>query len=324
MRLSKTAATRKVFPVTVMRGGHNAVMNGTELVTGEIQLSAVVGNSQRLDGGAMFGNAPKALWSRFFAPDEENRIGLACRALLVETEDKKVLLETGIGVFFEKDLRSRYGVVEEEHILRKSLSALGVREEDITHVILSHLHFDHAGGLLCEPESGQPHRLLFPSARYVVSQGALDRAERPHVRDKASFIPYLPGLLRNSGRLQVIPNGETQDEALPGFRFHYSHGHTPGLLLTEILSKTQDRSVLFAGDLVPGAAWVHFPMTMGYDRFPELLIEEKTTLLTELSHRGGWLFFTHDPAVAMGKLALSENGRMAVCQTESAPVRWRL
>jgi hypothetical protein len=114
----------------------------------EISVSAVLGNSQRLDGGAMFGNAPKALWSRFCPPDSENRIDLACRALLIETGDRKILLETGIGVFFPPELRSRFGVVEESHVLLRSLHALGLSEDDITDVILSHLHFDHAGGLL--------------------------------------------------------------------------------------------------------------------------------------------------------------------------------
>lgn len=290
----------------------------------EIRLSAVLGNSQRLDGGAMFGNAPKALWSRYFPPDSENRIGLACRALLVEVGSRKLLLETGIGVFFAPELRSRFGVVEEEHVLLKSLSALGVGEDDITDVILSHLHFDHAGGLLSPFVAGEARRLLFPRARYVVSASALARAEKPHVRDKASFIPELQGLLRASGRLHVIADRATHDETLPGLRFHYSDGHTPGLMLTEVCGPSPDRSVVFAGDLVPGTAWVHLPMTMGYDRYPELLIDEKTALLTDLCDRGGWLFYTHDPAIAMSCLKRGEGGRLSADKPESSPVRFLL
>lgn len=290
----------------------------------EIFLSAVVGNSQRLDGGAMFGNAPKALWSRYFSPDAENRISLACRALLVEMGDRKILLETGIGVFFAKELRSRFGVVEEDHVLLSSLAQLGVDPNDVTDVILSHLHFDHAGGLLAPYVAGEPPALLFQRARFVVSQSALQRAETPHVRDRASFISELPGLLRASGRLHVIPDGTERDPSLPGLRFHYSSGHTPGLLLTEVCGPSPDRAVVFAGDLVPGTAWVHLPMTMGYDRFPELLIDEKTALLSDLCQRGAYLFYTHDPKVAMSKLRRGEGGRLVADASEDHPVRRRL
>ena len=110
-----------------------------------MKLDSVLGNSQRLDGGAMFGNAPKALWTRWAQPDEENRIPLACRALLIEDGDRKILLETGIGAFFEPRLRERFGVVEGDHVLLSSLSALGLTHQDIDVVVLSHLHFDHAG-----------------------------------------------------------------------------------------------------------------------------------------------------------------------------------
>jgi glyoxylase-like metal-dependent hydrolase (beta-lactamase superfamily II) len=286
-------------------------------------LSAVRGNSQRLDGGAMFGNAPKALWSRYFTPDAENRISLACRALLVEREGKngaeRILLETGIGVFFAPALRSRFGVVEEEHVLLRSLSALGLAPADITHVILSHLHFDHAGGLLAAHAESEPSRLLFENARYVVGEDALARARHPHVRDRASFIPELPRLLDESGRLHVIAGRAQKDPALPGLRFHYSDGHTPGLLLTEVFADAEcaGRSVVFLGDLVPGTAWVHLPMTMGYDRYPELLVDEKTALLSDLAARGAFLFYTHDPEVAMSRVAKSAEGRM----TPTEPLR---
>lgn len=290
----------------------------------EIFLTAVAGNSQRLDGGAMFGNAPKALWTRFFVPDVENRISLACRALLVESGDRKILLETGIGVFFAPELRSRFGVVEEDHVLLRSLRELGLQPDDITDVILSHLHFDHAGGLLAPYSANEPRRLLFSKARYVVSQSALARAEHPHVRDRASFIPELQGLLRDSGRLQVLADGVERDPSLPGLRFHYSSGHTPGLLLTEVQGPSPDRAVVFAGDLVPGTAWVHLPMTMGYDRYPELLIDEKTALLGDLSARHTWLFYTHDSEIAMSRVARNSDGRMTPVEPQRQVVRMPL
>ncbi len=132
-----------------------------------MQLWSINGNSQKLDGGAMFGNAPKAMWSRWIAPDELNRIPLACRCLLVKDLDgRNVLFETGIGAFFEPSLRERYGVVESHHVLLESLAAAGVSHEDIDVVVLSHLHFDHAGGLLAAWEEGKTPQL-------AVSQCAL-------------------------------------------------------------------------------------------------------------------------------------------------------
>ncbi|HJU26304.1 MAG TPA: MBL fold metallo-hydrolase, partial [Rhodanobacteraceae bacterium] len=130
-----------------------------------MKLWSLPGNSQKLDGGAMFGNAPRAMWSKWIAPDEQNRIPLACRCLLATGLDgKNVLFETGIGAFFEPKLRERYGVVEGRHVLLDSLREAGLSHEDIDVVVLSHLHFDHAGGLLAAWEQGKPPRLLFPNA----------------------------------------------------------------------------------------------------------------------------------------------------------------
>ena len=271
-------------------------------------LTSLLGNSQQLDGGAMFGNAPKAMWSRWLPPDAQNRIPLACRALLAQDE-RRVLLETGIGAFFPPKLRERYGVVEENHVLLESLANLGLSDADIDVVILSHLHFDHAGGLLAAFEAGAPARLLFPNAKYLVGQQAWERAQMPHARDKASFIPELQTLLANSGRLEIV-QGETSASLGPDYRFHYSQGHTPGLMLTEV--QMPQGPVVFAGDLIPGAAWVHLPITMGYDRYPELLIDEKAALLNDLLQRQGRLFFTHDPQVAMAAIQKDAYGKFGI------------
>lgn len=121
-------------------------------------LTTLLGNSQKLDGGAMFGNAPRALWSRWMQPDAENRIDLGCRALLVRDGERNVLVEAGIGAFFPPALRQRYGVQEERHVLLDSLAAVGLDDADIDVVLLTHLHFDHAGGLLAAwEEIGRAH-----------------------------------------------------------------------------------------------------------------------------------------------------------------------
>jgi glyoxylase-like metal-dependent hydrolase (beta-lactamase superfamily II) len=280
-------------------------------------LTSILGNSQRLDGGAMFGNAPKAMWEKWIAPDEQNRIPLACRCLLVREPGRLVLLETGIGAFFEPTLRARYGVVEERHVLVDSLAAAGVKPADVDVIVLSHLHFDHAGGVLGAFEAGAPHRLVFPNATYIVGAEAWQRAVAPHARDRASFIPGLTDLIAATGKLERVA-GERSEVLGDGYRFHRSNGHTPGLLLTEVAMPAGP--VVFAADLIPGKAWVHLPITMGYDRFPELLIDEKTQLLTDLIARNGRLFFTHDPFVAMGRVQRDDKGRFSVRDEEPAIV----
>lgn len=274
-------------------------------------LTSVLGNSQRLDGGAMFGNAPKPMWEKWIPPDERNRIPLACRCLLVRDGERHILFETGIGAFFEPTMRERFGVVEAEHVLLDSLAERGIGPERIDVVVLSHLHFDHAGGALTRYEPGVAPDLVFRNATYVVGAEAWARALTPHARDRASFIPGLTDLLTATGRLELV-SGATSTTLGDGFRFHASSGHTPGLLLGEIAMP--GGPVVFAADLIPGKPWVHLPITMGYDRFPELLIDEKAQLLGELLARDGRLFFTHDPVIAMGKVARDAKGKFGTVE----------
>jgi glyoxylase-like metal-dependent hydrolase (beta-lactamase superfamily II) len=274
-------------------------------------LHSVLGNSQRLDGGAMFGNAPKAMWEKWIAPDDQNRIPLACRALLMQDNGRNVLFETGIGAFFDPAMKQRFGVIESEHVLTASLSALGVTPDAIDVVVFSHLHFDHAGGALSAWKDGANPALVFRNAKYVVGAEAWQRAKAPHARDRASFIPVLVDLLEASGRLEIV-EGRHASCLGAGVKFHKSNGHTPGLLLAEIAMP--DGPVVFASDLIPGKPWVHVPITMGYDRYPELIIEEKSDMLTELEHRRGRLFFTHDPQVAMGRVVKDSKGKFSTVE----------
>ncbi len=168
--------------------------------------------------------------------------------------------------------------------------------------MLSHLHFDHAGGLLEAFKEGTEPRLLFPKAAYVVGEAAWRRATSPHARDRASFIPPLHELLEKSGRLEIV-GGDRSETLGDEVRFTYSDGHTPGLLLSEI-----GGSVAFCADLIPGKPWVHLPVTMGYDRYPEVLIDEKRTFLEDKLERGVRLFFTHDPECSMASVTKNDRG----------------
>jgi glyoxylase-like metal-dependent hydrolase (beta-lactamase superfamily II) len=274
-----------------------------------MRLWSVEGNRQRLDGGAMYGNAPRALWEKWTPPDTQNRIEFACRCLLARDVDgKTVLLETGIGAFFEPKLRCRYGVHEDEHVLLHSLAARGVAHEDVDVVVLSHLHFDHAGGLLAAFEQGQPPRLLFPNARFVVGRRAWERARKPHPRDRASFIAALPALLEESGRLDLV-DGTRATSLGDAVRFEYTDGHTPGLAHAELGG---DGGVVFCSDLIPGRPWVHAPVTMGYDRYPEQLVDEKSRFLDDKIARGVRLFFTHDLGCALALPTRDDSGRYGV------------
>ena len=274
-----------------------------------MKLWSILGNSQRLDGGAMFGNVPRAMWSRWIAPDAENRIPLACRALLASPlAGKTVLFETGIGAFFEPRLRERFGVVEDRHVLLDSLGAAGFSHEDIDVVVLSHLHFDHAGGLLAAHVEGRAPALLFPNATYLVSAECWRRAQAPHARDRASFIAELPRLLQDSGRLEVVQGANSQALG-ESVRFHFSDGHTPGLMLSEIAGPGNHGGLVFCADLIPGRPWVHLPVTMGYDRNAELLIDEKRAFLEDKRARDVHLFFPHDNDCARARVTRDEKGR---------------
>ena len=271
-----------------------------------MKIWSIEGNRQWLDGGSLFGNAPRMLWQQWLEPDDRNRIELACRCLLAEDlNGQNVLFEAGVGAFFEPKLKERFGVEQNEHVLLQSLVARGIPHDEIDIVVLSHLHFDHAGGILSSYEADKPLRLLFPKAKFLVGNAAWERARNPHPRDRASFVPELPGLLEASGRLELV-TGDRSATLGDAVRFSYSDGHTPGLMLSEIGG---DGGVIFSSDLVAGRPWVHLPISMGIDRYAELVVNEKHTLLDDKIARGVRLFFTHDLECAMAMPVKGDRGR---------------
>jgi glyoxylase-like metal-dependent hydrolase (beta-lactamase superfamily II) len=199
---------------------------------------------------------------------------------------------------------------------------VGFEHTDVDLVVLSHLHFDHAGGILAAHESGLPPQLLFDRARFVVGRRAFERARAPHARDRASFVPELPDLLVASNRLDLVDD-EVGFRRLLGQRFEcrFTDGHTPGMLHTTIVGRQQ--KVFFCADLVPGRPWVHTPITMGYDRFPELLVDEKEDTLGRLADEGAWLYFTHDPGVCAARVQRND-GRFETTDLREAPGPWNI
>ncbi len=282
-----------------------------------VNITSIEGNRQWLDGGSMFGNVPRPVWEKWTKPDSLGRIELACRAMLVvvgeQPDQKLILCETGIGAFFDPALAERYGVWEKDHRLLANLQAAGISPDDIDFVILSHLHFDHAGGILptfAEIQSGNSD-ILFRNAKYVTGKQAFERAVHPHARDLASFIPGLTDKLSASGRL-ILVDGETHPDVIPEvFSFRFSDGHTPGQMHT-VVSGAQGK-MIFAGDLVPGRAWAHLPVTMGYDRFPEQVINEKEDLYRLAIPEQWWIFYTHDASCAASRLeSVAQGSRVKV------------
>lgn len=275
----------------------------------KITAYSIEGNRQMLDGGSMFGNAPRALWEKWISVDDRGRIPLACRSLLVRTENANILFETGIGAFFEPKLSDRFGVQSpDKHLLLENLKAQGVKPEDITHVVLSHLHFDHAGGLLplYKDLKEKDNSLVFPNAELIMGKEAYERALNPHPRDKASFPEVLVEAIKAHPKKRIL-EPETTDILIDGvkIKFFISDGHTPGQMLS--LVQGENSQVIFCGDLIPGRHWVHLPITMGYDRFPEKLIDEKQKLYEENLGKDTWYFFTHDDQFACAHLEQDGN-----------------
>jgi len=175
---------------------------------------------------------------------------------------------------------------------------------------------------LREHRAGHAPELLFPRAEFIVGRTAFERALRPHLRDRASFIPELPELLKQSGRLRLIDENSGATSSLGDrMEFRETLGHTPGMLHATV--RGERASLFFAADLVPGRAWVHLPITMGYDRFPEQLVNEKAALFADFVTRGVFLFFTHDPEVAAARL-VENAGRFKVGQELPTFARWDL
>lgn len=256
---------------------------------GGIEAGTVVASHFKLDGGAMFGQVPKPLWSRFSKADEENRIPLVVRLLLLRAGDRLLLVETGTGGDYDPQSLKRLAVDPAEPGLADVLSSAGVDPGQITDLIATHLHFDHIGGVGRLDPAGD-RRPVLPRARVWVQAEHWARAQEPGPKEARSFRDMDLEVLRQMPLEQV--DGER--EIAPGITVRPTQGHTHGLQM--VIAAGSRESLYYPSDLIPTLAHLRSAYTMGYDMWPGRLIEEKEALLGEIARRNGLLVFVHDPA----------------------------
>ncbi|PWT90328.1 MAG: MBL fold metallo-hydrolase [Blastocatellia bacterium] len=268
---------------------------------GDYRVEIVPDTEFRLDGGAMFGVVPRNLWSQVCPPDEQNRIRMNMNCVFIDTGSEKVLIETGIGDKWSPKQVAMYGI-DRQRTLAESLSTnAGVSPEEVTIVINTHLHFDHAGGNTSLDHSGAAAP-TFPNARYFVSKAELDHAEEPSERDRASYLADNWRPLRLSGQLQPK---ERDYEVLPGLRMETHAGHNRSMQCWRL---EQHGQTLFGfADLVPMRAHVRYPWIMGYDLYPVETLESKKRLLPQAAREGWLCLFYHDPDEPLCRLIEREN-----------------
>ena len=282
------------------------------MTLGDYQIDTVEAGRLGLDGGAMFGVVPRPLWAGRIAPDDQNRIPLAMRCLLLRGHGRTVLVDTGLGHKADAKFERIYAVDHEHSTLRGSLAALGVAPADVTDVVLTHLHFDHAGGATERGPDGAL-RPTFPEAAYHVQRRHWVWAHES-VRERASFLAENLDPLEASGQL-VLSDGERAP--FPGVSYVVVDGHTRAqqLVLVEGGAGGEGGAaapLLFAADLVPTAAHVPLLWVMAYDVEPLQTLREKERVLTRAAEGGWTVVFEHDPETAAARVERTEKGFRAV------------
>jgi len=274
------------------------------MLLGSLRLDIVRDARFRLDGGAMFGVVPKVLWERRFPADAKNRIELATNCLLVRGDGFTVLIESGLGARWEAREREMYAI-ESPPALSDSLASLGVAAEQVDGLILSHLHFDHAGGATVA--AGAETVPAFPNATLYVQASELAHARSPNERDRASYRPEDWEPWARAGRLEPV-DGER--EIRPGVRVVPLPGHNTGMQGVRIDS--EGSTAFYFADALPTTAHVPIPWLMAYDLYPVDLIQNKKRLLNQAAREGWLCVFEHDPNIPWGTLVDEPNGKRRV------------
>jgi glyoxylase-like metal-dependent hydrolase (beta-lactamase superfamily II) len=273
------------------------------MLFGDYRVEIVPDAEFRLDGGAMFGVVPRALWARESPPDEENRVRLSTNCLFVEAGGERIVIETGIGDKWSAKHATMYGITR-ERTLGESLKALtGFGTDEITIVVNTHLHFDHAGGNTTLDETGRAVP-TFPNARYFVSREEYEHAERPHERDRASYLAENWRPLSDSGQLKLK---DAAYEVVPGLTMENIAGHSRTMQCVRL---NRGGQTLFGfADLVPTRAHVPFAWVMGYDLYPVETLEAKKRLLPQAARENWLCLFYHDADAPLGRI-VEEEGKL--------------
>jgi len=269
---------------------------------GDYRVEIIPDTEFRLDGGAMFGVVPRKLWSQVCPPDDENRIRMNMNCVFIDTGSEKVLIETGIGDKWTTKQVSMYGIDRSRPLSETLEKRTGCTADEITIVVNTHLHFDHAGGNTKLDSSGTPVP-AFPNARYFVSGAELEHAEQPTERDRASYLPDNWRPLIVSGQL------ETRDadyEVIPGLRMETIAGHNRSMQSWRL--ERDGKKLIGFADLVPLRAHVRLPWIMGYDLYPVQTLEAKKRLLPQAAQENWICLFYHDPDEPLCQLLVDEKG----------------
>ena len=267
---------------------------------GKYKLSVVNTGYFRLDGGAMFGIIPKNLWGKINPPDDQNRIKLATRNLLLEKGEKKILVDTGMGYKWDEKAKKIYDIDPQKNSIEISLNEFNLKPEDITDVILTHLHFDHTGGST-KSENGKIVP-AFPNAKYFVQKKNFEWAMNPSDRDKGSYIKDNFEPLYEEGMLNLLSDEKFDDE----IDFIIVNGHTFGQQLLKI--SDSKNTILYCGDLFPTTSHIPLPYVMGYDLQPLITITEKKEILPAAVDENWKLFFEHDPETVLATVVNTDKG----------------
>jgi glyoxylase-like metal-dependent hydrolase (beta-lactamase superfamily II) len=275
---------------------------------GDYRVEIVPDCEFRLDGGAMFGVVPRNLWARVSPPDDQNRIRMNMNCLFVEAGNERILIETGIGDKWSEKHRAMYGIDRKRSLGESVTEIAGVPPEEVTIVVNTHLHFDHAGGNTIIGKSGKAVP-QFPNARYFVSQAELEHAQAPGDRDRASYFPenWLPML--ESGQLETKP---ANYDVVPGLRMETHPGHNRSMQCWRLVQNGQ--TMFGFADLVPMRAHVPFAWVMGYDLYPVETVEAKKKLLPQAAREGWTCLFYHDPEQPLARI-VEEEGKLRVVES---------
>lgn len=277
---------------------------------GRWRVHGIQASGQQLDGGAMFGVVPKPLWERRLAADARNRIPMGMRCLLVEHESELVLIDTGVGNKESAKFHDIYGIENRVDgmddslptALEAGIAAAGFTAADVTLVINTHLHFDHAGGNTLRTADGTVVP-SFPNARYVVQAGEMEYASRANERTSASYFPANWDAVRDAGRLELVTG---EPELLSGVQLRRTPGHTPHH--QSIVLRSGGETACFLGDVVPTTHHLPLPWIMGYDVEPLVTLESKRALLADALREDWLLVFEHDARHGFGRVAHDGKG----------------